>query len=63
MGIGLGAGFCLALIAFNAGNICGLIEQSIDPDTTFAVFAGCLTSAFGVGATLTGLAFALLDPQ
>jgi hypothetical protein len=40
-----------------------LIDHSVDPKTTMIVFVGSFTLAFGVGATLTGFVFMMMEDR
>ena len=43
--------------------VMSLIGHSADPKTTMIVFVGSFTLAFGVGATLTGFVFMMMEDR
>jgi hypothetical protein len=63
MGVALGLGYTIALIFFDAFGVKALIAHSDEPRTTMMIFAGMFTLAFGVGATLTGLVFMMMEDR
>lgn len=63
MGVALGLGFALVLTLIDAFGIATLIAHSFEPRMTFAVFVGTFTLAFGVGATLTGFVFTMMEER
>jgi hypothetical protein len=63
MGIALGLGFALALTLIDAFGVATLIAHSFEPRMTFAIFVGTFTLAFGVGATLTGFVFTMMEER
>jgi len=63
MGIALGCGFGFALTHIDAFGIATLIAHSLEPLTTLTIFVGTFTLAFGVGATLTGFVFTMMEER
>jgi hypothetical protein len=63
MGIALGLAFAFVLSFADAFGIMGLIAHSADPRTTMIVFVGSFTLAFGIGATLTGFVFMMMEER
>jgi hypothetical protein len=61
MGIALGLGFSFALVLIDASRLAVLIAHSSDPKTTSVILVGFFTLAFGVGATLTGFVFTMME--
>ena len=61
MGAALGLGFSLVLMFFDRFGLKPLIAQAVDPQWTATVFAGTLTLAFAVGATLTGFVLTMME--
>src|SRR5258705_734477 len=61
MGIAMGLAFAFVLTLIDAIGVMALINHRADPKTTMLVFVGSLTLAFGVGATLTGLVFMMME--
>jgi len=61
MGIAVGLAFAFVLTLIDAFGVMAQINHSADPRTTMIVFAGSFTLAFGVGATLTGLVFMMME--
>jgi hypothetical protein len=63
MGIALGLGFSFALALMDTSAIAVLIAHSGDPNTTTIILVGFFTLAFGVGATLTGFVFTMMEER
>jgi len=63
MGIALGLGFSFALALMDTSTLAALIAHSSDPKTTTIVLVGFFTLAFGVGATLTGFVFTMMEER
>jgi hypothetical protein len=63
MGVALGLVFSLAMILNDTLGISTLIAHGADTQTTTTVFVGTFTLAFGVGATLTGFLFTMLEER
>jgi hypothetical protein len=61
MGIAMGLAFAFVLTVIDPIGVMTLINHSADPRTTMLVFVGSFALAFGVGATLTGLVFMLME--
>jgi hypothetical protein len=61
MGIALGLAFAFVLSLVNALGTMGLIAHSADPRTTMIVFVGSFILAFGIGATVTGFVFMMME--
>ncbi len=61
MGIAMGLAFAFVLTLIDTIGVMALINHSADPKTTMLVFVGSLTLAFGIGATLTGLVFMMME--
>ncbi|HET7124144.1 MAG TPA: hypothetical protein VFI51_08510 [Bradyrhizobium sp.] len=61
MGIAMGLAFTFALTLIETFGVMALINHSADPKTTMLVFVGSFTLAFGVGATLTGFVFMMME--
>jgi hypothetical protein len=61
MGIALGLAFAFVLTVIDAFGVMALIDHSADPKTTMIVLVGSFTLAFGVGATLTGFVFMMME--
>jgi hypothetical protein len=61
MGVALGLGYSIALIFFDAFGVRALIAHSDEPRTIMMVFAGMFALTFGVGATLTGFVFIMME--
>jgi hypothetical protein len=61
MGIAMGLAFAFVLTLIDTIGVMALINHSADPKTTMLVFVGSFTLAFGVGATLTGLVFMMME--
>ena len=60
MGIAMGLAFAFVLTLIDTSAL-ALINHSADPKTTMLVFVGSFALAFGVGATLTGLVFMMME--
>jgi hypothetical protein len=63
MGIALGLAFSFAMILNDAFGITTLISHGADAGTTTMIFVGTFTLPIGVGATLTGFLFAMLEER
>jgi hypothetical protein len=63
MGIALGLTFAFVLTLIDTFGVMALINHSADPKTTMIVFVGSFTLAFGVGATLTGFVFMMMEDR
>jgi hypothetical protein len=61
MGIALGLGFSFALALIDRSTLAVLIAHSSEPATTTIILVSFFTLAFGVGATLTGFVFTMID--
>jgi len=61
MGVAMGLAFAFVLTLVDRIGVMALINHSADPKTTMLVFVGSFTLAFGVGATLTGLVFMMME--
>jgi hypothetical protein len=61
MGIAMGLAFAFILTLIDTIGVMTLINHSADPKTTMLVFVGSFTLAFGIGATLTGLVFMMME--
>lgn len=60
MGVATGLAFALILSLVDKYGLVNLIDHSADTDSTI-VFAGALVLTFGIGATITGLIFMLME--
>jgi hypothetical protein len=60
MGVALGFGFSWALMD---SHLAGLIAHSSEPKTATIIIVSFFTLAFGVGATLTGLVFTMMQER
>lgn len=63
MGIALGLGFSFALALIDRSTLAVLIARSSEPKTTTIILVSFFTLAFGVGATLTGLVFMMMEER
>ena len=63
MGVAMGLAFAFVLTLIDTIGIMALINHTADPKTTMLVFVGSFTLAFGIGATLTGLVFMMMEEQ
>jgi hypothetical protein len=61
MGVAMGLAFAFVLTLIDRMSVMALINHSADPRTTMLVFVGSFTLAFGVGTTLTGLVFMMME--
>jgi hypothetical protein len=61
MGIALGLAFSFALALIDNSTLAVLIAHSSEPTTTTIILVSFFTLAFGVGATLTGFVFTMID--
>ena len=59
MGIAMGLAFALILILVDPAGIATLIDHGRSQGT--AVFVGTLVLTFGIGATLTGVVFIMME--
>jgi hypothetical protein len=59
MGVAMGLGFALLLILINPSGIATLINQG--GDQAIRVFVGTVVLTFAIGATLTGVAFMIME--
>jgi len=63
MGIALGLAFSFALALIDRSALAVLIAHSSEPTTTTIILVSFFTLAFGVGATLTGFVFTMIDKR
>jgi hypothetical protein len=63
MGLALGLGFSFALACIDTSSLAVLIAHSSEPKATTITLVGFFTLAFGVGATLTGFVFTMMDER
>jgi hypothetical protein len=61
MGIALGLVFTLILFSIPLFGVIELIDHSMDPAGTMAVFVGTVATMFGIGAALTGAILMMED--
>jgi hypothetical protein len=61
MGVAVGLAFAFVVTHINALGIATVINRSPAPDTVLLMFVGTCAIAFGIGATLTGLAITLTE--
>ena len=61
MGVAIGLCFALVLTLVEQFGVRQLVQQSPAPRSTLVVFVGTFMLMFGIGATLTGLVFILMD--
>ena len=61
MGVAMCLAFAFVLKLIDTNGVMALINHSADPKTTMLVFLSSFTLAFGVGATLTGLVFMMME--
>jgi len=61
MGVAMGLGFALALSLIDRFGVMALVASSADPSTGMVVFVGTFALTFGVGATLTGFIFTMME--
>ena len=61
MGIALGLGFSFALACIDKSSLAILIAHSSEPKATAITIVSFFTLAFGVGATLTGFVFTMME--
>jgi RsiW-degrading membrane proteinase PrsW (M82 family) len=59
MGVAMGLGFALLLILINPSGIATLINQG--GDQAIRGFVGTVVLTFAIGATLTGVAFMMME--
>jgi hypothetical protein len=62
MGVILGLGFSFVL-ALTDSNLADLIAHSSDPKTATIIIMSFFTLSFGVGATLTGFVFTMMEER
>ena len=60
MGVAMGLAFALILSLVDKYGVVNLIDHSADTESTI-VFVGALVLTFGIGATMTGLIFMLME--
>jgi hypothetical protein len=60
MGVAMGLALAFVLTLIDAFGVMALIAHA---KTTMLVFVGSFTLAFGVGATLTGLVFMMMEDR
>jgi hypothetical protein len=63
MGVALGLGFSFALACIDTSSLAILIAHSSEPKTTTIMLVSFFTLAFGVGATLTGFVFTMMEER
>jgi len=63
MGIALGLVLSFTMLLNDAFGITTLISHGADARTTTMIFVGTFTLPIGVGATLTGFLFAMLEER
>lgn len=63
MGVAMGLALALVLTLIDAFGIVPLIPHSAGAKTSMIVFVGSFVLAFGVGATLTGLVFMVMEDR
>ena len=61
MGVAMGLGFALALTLIGEFGVVSLVASSADPSNAMVVFVGTFALTFGVGATLTGFIFTMIE--
>jgi hypothetical protein len=61
MGVAVGLGFAFLTTHVTGFGVATLIGYSRAPDAVMLMFVGTCTIAFGIGATLTGLAITLTE--
>jgi hypothetical protein len=61
MGVAMGLAFALILIFMDPSGIAALVDHSGSRGIT--VFVGSLVLTFGIGATLTGVVFIMMDDK
>ena len=61
MGIAMGLAFSLILTIADLSGIITLINHSATPGITLTMFVGTIVLTFGIGATLTGLVFTMME--
>src|SRR5216683_4670729 len=61
MGVAVGLAFAFLVTHITALGIATLINYSPTPDSVMLMFVGTCAIAFGIGATLTGLAITLTE--
>jgi hypothetical protein len=61
MGIAMGLTFSLVLTISDLSGITTLINHSATPGTTLTMFVDTIVLTFGIGATLTGLVFTMME--
>ena len=63
MGIALGLAFSFALACIDQSELAVLIAHSSEPKATAIILISFFTLAFGVGATLTGFVFTMMEDR
>jgi hypothetical protein len=63
MGIALGLGFSFAVACVDTSSLAVLIAHSSEPKVTTIILVSFFTLAFGVGATLTGFVFTMMEKR
>jgi len=63
MGIALGLGFSFALICIDTSALTVLIAHNSEPKATAIIVVSFFTLTFGVGATLTGFVFTMMEER
>jgi hypothetical protein len=61
MGTALGLGLSFALTLVDTSTLAVLIAHSSEPKTATIIVVSFFTLAFGVGATLTGFVFTMME--
>jgi hypothetical protein len=63
MGVAMGLALAFVMTLVDAFGVMAYIAHSEDPKTTMIVFVGSFMLAFGIGATLTGAVFMLMEDR
>ncbi len=63
MGIALGLAFSLVVTRIGTSFLAVLLAHSSEPTRTSIILVSFFTLAFGVGATLTGFVFTMMDER
>jgi hypothetical protein len=63
MGVAMGLALAFVMTLVDAFGVMAYIVHSADPKTTMIVFVGSFMLAFGIGATLTGAVFMLMEDR
>jgi hypothetical protein len=61
MGIALGIGFCFALLLIEPASVGPLISHTGQPRATAVTLVSFSALLFGIGATMTGIIFTIMD--